>query len=153
MRLGRRMWNLSGKSKTQLFIFPHLSWARNILDVTQWPDAKMHLPCFSGKSQDRGNIPSGCEHPGKTDHRVWQMVYQAWHQPWVLLKWLMCLLSLWASLQGKSSSFCSQGPPSWLLLWAWDCFSVHPDMTLSPQNKPYYIRYSNRGNILCHYIR
>lgn len=136
MKLGSRMWNLPWEPQAQPFVFPHLSWVGSILDVMQRTDAKMCLLNLSLQSQGRSGIPGSCEHPGKTVSRVTNDC-QAWHQLWFLLKWLVGFLSLWASLLGMNRSFCYQCPLSWELLWAWDFFSIHPDMTLSLKNKPY----------------
>lgn len=65
--------NLSLKLQTHLLIFPHLSWAGNILDVMKWTDAKTCLLNSSLRSQDRGNILNDCEHWGMTDFRERQM--------------------------------------------------------------------------------
>lgn len=143
MKLGNRTWNLSWKLQTQLFIVPHLSWVGNILDVMQWTDAKTYLWTFHREPRQR-------RHPQqlRTSREGWfqsvtNCVSSLAPTTNPAQVWLVCLMSLSASLQRMGSSFCCQCPLCWVLLWAWDCFSIHPDMTLSLQKKPNF----------CHSIR
>lgn len=93
MKLGNRTWNLPWKLQTQHRSPFILSWEHLGCDaVNRCQDVSVN---FSQKSQGRGDIPSSCERLGKTDFRAWQIVYQAWHQPWILLKsglctWCLC---------------------------------------------------------------
>lgn len=142
MKLGNRTWNLPWKLQTQHHSPFILSWEHLGCDaVNRCQDVSVN---FSQRSQGRGDIPSSCERLGKTDFRAWQIVYQAWHQPWILLKSGLCTWCLCQPhCKRMGSSVCCRHPLSWVPLWAWGCFSIHPDRTLSLQKKTNF----------CHFVR
>ena len=142
MTLGNRMWNLSWKLQTQLFIFPHLSWVGNILDVMQWADANMYLWTFHGRAKTETTSPVAANIQGRLISDC-DKLYIKFGTNRKSCSSVTCVLDVSVSLTAENeqqpllpvSIEPGSNEPACSSLGL-DCLFIYPDMTLSLQKKP-----------------